>query len=115
MGQAICHCRNCQKQGGSAFSVLISVDSSQLTVTGEPKLFLDHGDSGAPVHRHFCGTCGSPLFSILPANPALTHIKAGTLDDPSIMMPRVHVWCDSAWSSTLIADNAIRIPRNPPG
>ncbi len=115
LGQAICHCRNCQKQAGSAFSVLISVETAQLRVAGEPKLYVDHGDSGAPVHRHFCGACGSPLFSVLPSNPGVTHIKAGTLDDPSILKPRVHIWCDSAWPSTLIPETAIRISRNPPG
>ena len=115
LGQAVCHCRNCQKQGGSAFSALITVDASQLTVTGATKLYVDHGDSGQPVHRHFCGDCGSPLYSVLPANAALAHLKAGTLDDPSIMAPRVNIWCDSAWPSTLFPENAIRIPRNPPG
>jgi len=113
-GEAVCHCRNCQRQGGSAFSVLAAVDRGALTISGDPALYVDHGESGAEVHRHFCRTCGSPLYSSLPASPAVVYLKAGTLDAPQGMSPRVHVWCDSAWAWPGLPQDAIRFPRNPP-
>ena len=61
----VCHCKNCQRQAGSAFSTLAVVPKDQFKfVHGEPKLYLD-GDtkSGNQVERYFCGTCGCLLYT----------------------------------------------------
>jgi hypothetical protein len=109
--QAVCHCRNCQRQSGTAFSALLIVPTSALQVQGNTAVYNDRGDSGAAVDRHFCIRCGSPLFTALPARPDMRFIKAGTLDDPNIMAPDVHVWCESAWRSTVIPDDATAFPQ----
>jgi hypothetical protein len=111
---AVCHCRNCQKQSGSAFSVLVGARASALRVEGQTAVYHDRGDSGAAVDRHFCAACGSPIYSSLPAAPEVVYIKAGTLDDTARLAPRVHVWCDSAWPWTAFPEGAVRIARNPP-
>ena len=69
--QAICHCKNCQKQAGTAYSVVIGVPSAAITLTGEVKTYQDTGDSGGTVDRNFCPACGSPLFSAAPSIPGL--------------------------------------------
>jgi hypothetical protein len=94
---AVCHCRNCQKQAGSAFSIIVAVPADGLLVQGETKTYVDHGDSGNTVLRIFCPQCGSPLISDVesPAFAGLRFIKAGTLDDPSWLAPGIHVWCGS--------------------
>lgn len=114
LGQAVCHCRNCQRQTGTAFSVLVAVPREALALTGELSAYRDTADSGADVDRRFCGGCGSPIYSALPASPDVIFLKAGTLDDPKVLDPKVHVWCDSAWPSTIIPETAIRFPQNPP-
>ncbi|MEJ6010437.1 GFA family protein [Novosphingobium aquae] len=106
MSQAVCHCRNCQRQSGTAFSVLLVVPTVALLVQGQTTVYQDRGDSGAEVARHFCNHCGSSLFTALPSRPDVRFIKAGTLDDPSFMAPKLHVWCASAWHSTVIPDDA---------
>jgi hypothetical protein len=111
--EAVCHCRNCQKQGGSAFSVIVGVAADALKLDGQPALFLDHGESGNPVNRYFCGACGSPIYSGLPGTPQVVYLKAGTLDDPTHLAPKMNVWCDSAWDSTLFPPDAIKVARNP--
>lgn len=93
---AVCHCRHCQRQSGSAFSVMIAVKAKQLTREGDIATYRDRGDSGGEVARHFCPKCGSPLFSTLPAAPAIVYVKAGTLDDVSALSPGVHLWTSSA-------------------
>jgi len=95
---AVCHCRHCQKQGGSAFSVVIAVTDDNYAQTGETAVFEDRGDSGQPVYRHFCGTCGSPIVSIAGMLPGLTLIKAGTLDDPTAIRPTQEAYCRDAWA-----------------
>ena len=46
---AVCHCKNCQKQTGTAFSVLVGVPKSAILIEGRLKTFHDRGDSGQPV------------------------------------------------------------------
>lgn len=111
--QAICHCRHCQRQSGSAFSALLIVPPTALNVQGETAVYRDQGDSGATVDRHFCSRCGSPILTALPTRPDVRFIKAGTLDDPNIMAPDVHAWCESAWPSTLIPDDVRSFPKSP--
>ena len=93
MMEAVCHCKNCQKQAGSAFSTLAGIKKSDFKLIGEPKLFVDKAtDSGAPVERYFCGNCGSPIYSALPSQPDVIYLKTGTLDDTSEFKPSIHVW-----------------------
>jgi len=90
---AQCHCRNCQRQSGSAFSLNVMVRQADVTIQGEPKVYVDHDTaSGNPVYRKFCGECGSPVFSDLSASNGMTIVKAGTLDDPAGLTPAVSVW-----------------------
>ena len=109
----ICHCKNCQRQGGAAFSVNVVVPADAVTTKGDLKSFLDKADSGNTVERQFCADCGSPIFSRLSANPGIAIIKAGTLDDTSGLQPSGEVWCDSAqaWVKPLV--EGARFPKNP--
>lgn len=93
----VCHCKNCQRQAGSAFSTLASVPKTEFAFTaGEPKLFEDRDtNSGNPVQRYFCGNCGSPIYSAIEAQPDTLILKTGTLDDTSGFKPMFHAWCDS--------------------
>jgi hypothetical protein len=94
---ALCHCTHCQRQSGSAFSVNVGIPKGSLTLTaGRTTVFADTGSSGQPVYRHFCGRCGSPIFSEVVARPTLDWLKAGTLNDTSWVKPELSIWCDSA-------------------
>jgi hypothetical protein len=93
---AVCHCKNCQKQSGSAFSVEFAVPIAAVTVQGQTKTFHEKGDSGMPVERRFCPECGSALISWGAFMPDVLFIKAGTLDDTSWLSPTIEVYCDRA-------------------
>lgn len=92
----VCHCRDCQKQSGSAFSVLFALPAADLALEGTLHTYESTSDSGNTVHRRFCPGCGSPVLTALPDRPGLIVVKAGTLDDPSWLRPRMHLWCSSA-------------------
>ena len=101
--QVVCHCSHCQKQAGSAFSTIIGVPSAALEVTaGEPKSYMDKGESGGAVERRFCGNCGSPLFSLVETVPDMVFVKTGTLDDTDFFRPALHLWTRSkqCWVDT---------------
>ena len=107
----VCHCRDCQKQAGSAFSIISVFPRDAVRFDGTPAMYLGHGDSGGEVERNFCSACGSPLFSDSAAmrKRGIIAIKAGTLDDVSDLSPRLHYWTRSKqpWVS-LAADAATR-------
>ena len=95
---ATCHCGNCQKQAGSALSVIAFVKRAQLEVSGELSTYEDTAASGATVYRKFCGKCGSPVITETPSATSQGNIfiKAGTLDDSSGLAPTLHFWTNSA-------------------
>src|SRR5262245_22309020 len=64
----ICHCTDCQANGGSAFRVNIPVPGASFKLlSGEPKIYVKMtADSGNPRAQAFCPTCGTPVFATTP-------------------------------------------------
>ncbi len=93
--QGVCHCTHCQKQAGSAFSIVMAFPKGTVAIEGSPKSYDDSGDSGGRVERIFCPNCGSPLFTKADAAPDLFFIKAGTLDDPTAFAPAIHFYAQT--------------------
>jgi hypothetical protein len=92
---AVCHCRACQKAGGSAFAVIVALPAEALKITGDVTTYDTTGDSGKGVHYRFCPTCGSPVASNVDVFPDMMMIRSGTLDDPSWVKPAMEIYCDS--------------------
>jgi hypothetical protein len=112
---AICHCKHCQKQAGTAFSTLVGVPRGSLKLSGKPlKTYHDTGESGQPVLREFCEECGSAVISDVSVMPDLLFIKAGTLDDTSWLSPQVQIWTDHKLAWADIAGETASFPGNPP-
>ena len=109
----VCHCKNCQRTSGTAFSVVVAVPKAALSGTGRLQAYRDKGDSGQELMRSFCPDCGSSLFSDAAAMPALTMIKAGTLDDTSWLDPKMHVYCSSAQRWTPIPEGSQTFAKMP--
>ncbi len=94
---AVCHCRDCQRQTGSAFSIVVGVPAAAFELRGELGTHVTVGDDhGREVERRFCQACGSPVVTESGGLPGVVVIKAGTLDDPSWLSPQVEVWGGSA-------------------
>jgi hypothetical protein len=110
----VCHCQNCQKQTGTAFSVLVGVPKSALSIRGKIKTFHDIGGSGQAVKRNFCPECGSPIFTDADVIPDVAFIKAGTIDDTSWLDPAMHIYCDSKERGTAIPEGSQQFAKMPP-
>ena len=97
-----CHCRDCQYASGGAYSTIVGVPTATLSLTGELSGYTVETDSGNEVTRRFCPVCGTPILSELSVNPAMTVLKAATLDDPSWLSPAMHIWTASGqpWAET---------------
>jgi len=96
IANAACYCHHCQKQSGSALSIMVlAAEGGFKFVQGTPKVYNDIGDSGKTVYRNFCGDCGSPLLTSLEASPGLIAIKAGTLSDLKSWKSSMQLYCSA--------------------
>ncbi|HUA78537.1 MAG TPA: GFA family protein [Acetobacteraceae bacterium] len=91
-----CHCRDCQRQTGSAFVLNALIETDRLSVLArEPQPISVPTDSGRP-HRIFrCPTCQTAVWSEYGGRAALRFVRIGTLDDPTALKPDVHIYARS--------------------
>ena len=108
---ALCHCDDCQRSSGSTFSTNVVVPRAALQVEGDTLgTFNTTGtDTGQPRERQFCTRCGSQLFTMLSEMPDVAIIKAGTLDDRSVVAPTMELWKTSgqAWVDAANGDRQV--------
>lgn len=91
-----CHCRDCQRQTGSAFVInaLIETDRIELTA-GAPVAVTVPTDSGRPHDIYRCPTCQVALWSDYGRRPKLRFVRVGTLDDSHALQPNAHIFTRS--------------------
>jgi len=92
----LCHCRNCQKETGTAYSTVAGFPAPAMTVSGTTRQFDSVGDSGKATHRRFCPECGTTITHWADIMEGLTMVNVGTLDDPASLRPTMQIYCDSA-------------------
>ena len=96
MAMVNCHCRDCQRAGGTGHSPTVIVARVSFRLAGEqPQYHEVISASGHTASRAFCGRCGSPLFASSSARMDFVGIRAGSLDDPTWFRPTVDVWVAS--------------------
>jgi hypothetical protein len=100
-----CHCKECQRQSGSAFGMSMSVKETSLTMTGPTKRFTRIADSGNVNTGVFCPDCGVRVYQIPQYTKGLLVLKPGALDDTSWLRPSYFVWMKSAQSWVLVPDD----------
>jgi hypothetical protein len=79
-----CHCADCRKESGSAFSVYGQWPIEDFSLEGELAEFRGRG---------FCPRCGARLLN--PPGPGDTHveIRLGSLDEaPFDLAPEAEIW-----------------------
>jgi hypothetical protein len=96
VGMHICHCTECQKQSGSAFSMTLTVAHAGFRLLrGSLKSFTRIADTGRKMQCFFCPECGTRIYHAGEVNPDLLRLKPGTLDDTSWLKPNKQFWMRS--------------------
>ena len=86
----VCHCLDCQKQSGSAFGMSLIIDPGCFQLeSGRLKEFMTTAASGRQKTCAFCSECGVRIYN---RTSRLMSVKAGTLDDTSVLAPDAHYW-----------------------
>jgi len=103
-----CHCSLCRKNSGTAFATNGFINSNEFEIiSGENSL---SSFSFKPKrNRHFCQTCGSPVYSSNDDDPTRLRIRLGILDSAITERPISHNFVSSKanWE-----DLDAKLPRN---
>jgi hypothetical protein len=106
-----CHCEDCRRCTGSAFNISVRCEKDAFHIrSGRLGSFTTVGDSGFELTRYFCIDCGSPIYTSSPRDPSIVFIKAGVLDDPTVVKPTLEAWVQSKvdWSQISVGLNSFK-------
>jgi hypothetical protein len=91
-----CYCFDCQKETGCGHSTVAAVPEGAFKIKGATTTFSKTGASGQSIDRIFCPTCGTTVFSRPQAMAGMLMVRAGTLDDPSQIVPGMSIYASRA-------------------
>lgn len=92
----VCHCSDCQRRTGSAFSTALVVPTEGLTVVkGAPSPYYASLSGGRTKSGQHCAQCSTRLWGTIQMEPTIRVLQPGTLDDPRQFRPVAHVWTRS--------------------
>jgi hypothetical protein len=77
----VCHCFDCKRNTGSAFSFGATFRAENVRVEGQTREWVRIGDEGTRGIRHFCPVCGVTVFGTREAAPELVRVEAGCFAD----------------------------------
>jgi len=86
----------------------VRVERKNLTVNTTSKLRkYSYVSGGREIERYFCGTCGSPIFTLHPTKPEFAWVKAGIINDPSVVKPAYENWTNDkvSWATISVAES----------
>jgi hypothetical protein len=100
-----CHCRECQRQTGSAFVVNALIETDRIRLLGDaPAPTPVPTGSGRPHDIYRCPACHTAIWSDYGRRAGLRFVRVGTLDDPASLAPDVHIFTRSKLPWVSVAD-----------
>jgi hypothetical protein len=105
----ICHCKECQKQSGSAFGISVEVTRDNFKIIhGLPKYWERKSNNGKVIKCAFCSNCGTrPWHESNDESNALS-IKGGSLDQFIDISNAIHVWVSRKPPGIIIPEGAVQ-------
>ena len=91
-----CHCKDCQRQTGSAFVINAIIETARIELlSGEPVPVRVPADSGRPHDIYRCPKCQIALWSDYGGRPLIRFVRVGTLDEPALLPPNAFIFTRS--------------------
>ncbi len=92
-----CHCRWCQRESGAAFALNAMIEAQLVTLlAGQPEIVMTPTNSGRGQKVARCPQCRVALWSnYAGAGDAIRFVRVGTLDQPELLPPQVHIFTAS--------------------
>ena len=86
---AHCHCLDCRRATGAAFSTYVGVEMGKVKFTsGTPSIYA----SSKGVKRSFCADCGSPIAYQGERWPTEIHFFVGLFERAADLVPQAQVY-----------------------
>ena len=89
-----CHCDDCRRLSGSAFTLNARFEDGAVTVTGASRTFARRGDEGSTIYNGFCPSCGVTVFYRNSDVPGMVAVRVGCFVPPDLPAPDVTVYDD---------------------
>ena len=92
-----CHCRWCQRETGTAFALNAMIEADRVASLGaEPELVHTPSASGLGQDIARCRVCRIAVWShYAGAGPLVRFVRVGTLDEPALAPPDIHIFTRS--------------------
>jgi hypothetical protein len=110
LGALYCHCKRCQRRGGTAFSMTALTAQGSFAVTDGQDLLRSYHPDGGYV-KSFCSNCGSHTHTTNPDDDSIVAVRMGCLDGDPGIRPMVHQFTAYAMPYEPIPDDGL--PRYP--
>lgn len=91
---SLCHCLDCKRRTGAAFSWNMTYKREQVETRGEAVVFERTSDEGRGGRHSFCRTCGATVWYEIEARPGMISIPAGGFADPDLPAPTIEVYTE---------------------
>lgn len=108
-----CHCHQCQRWTGSAFSLQALVAEDILTVTG-PVVIYERTTEDRVSTQRVCGTCHSRIYNTNTRRPGVAVVRAGTLDRSEELACKAHIFTAYKQEWVTLPDGVRHWPEMPP-
>jgi hypothetical protein len=90
-----CHCGLCRSMTGAPFSSYVVVKEEHFAVTTTHQILANYAVTER-TKRHFCVTCGTPIFNSNPHTyKGLAMIYLGTVVGHENLAPELSIYCES--------------------
>ena len=106
-----CHCRWRQRETGSAFALNAMIEADRVTtLKGAPEIVLTPTNSGKGQKIARCPRCRIALFShYVGAGEKVKFVRVGTLDNPDLLPPDIHIFTASKQNWVVIPPRALAV------
>ena len=91
-----CYCLDCSNESGTGHIATVAVPDAGLTVTGAGSEWTKTSDNGHRLTKYCCTTCGSTMFTRPQKLEGIAILRAGTLDDRSVVQPQLQMYVSRA-------------------
>ena len=108
-----CHCRWCQRASGAAFALNAMIEADRVSLlAGEIDLVDTPSASGRGQKIARCPRCRVAVWShYAGAGPSVSFVRVGTLDNPDLLPPDIHIFTASKQPWVVIPEGATAVPQ----
>lgn len=101
-----CHCRWCQRESGASFALNAMIEADRVTLlSGEPEVVDTPSASGQGQKIARCPRCHVAVWSSYAGSgPILRFVRVGTLDNPDLLPPDIHIYTSTKQPWVIIPD-----------